>query len=50
MLLHGLAIGDNVIKIDNGEAIGERSKYLVHDSAKCGRRIHEAKGNDKGPI
>ena len=47
MLLQGLAIDDNVIKINNHEAIKERSKYLAHEGAKCGRCICEAKGHDK---
>ena len=47
MLLQGLAIDDNVIKINNHEAIKKRSKYLVHEGAKCGWCIYEAKGHDK---
>jgi len=47
MLLQGFAIDDNVIKIYNDEAIKERRKYFVHEGAKCGRCICEAKGHDK---
>ena len=47
MLLQGLAIDDNVIKINNNEAIEKKSKYLVHEGAKCGRCIYENKGHDK---
>jgi len=47
MLLQGLAIDDNVIKINNNEAIKERHKYLIHEGAKCGWCICEAKGHDK---
>ena len=47
MVLQVLAIDDNVIKIDNNEAIEKRSKYLVHEGAKCGRCICKVKGHDK---
>jgi len=47
MFLQGLAIDDNVIKINNHEAINERREYLVHAGAKCGRCICQAKGHDK---
>jgi len=47
MLLLGLVIVDNVIKIDNNVAIEEESKYLVDKSVKYGWRNSEAKGHDK---
>jgi len=31
MLLQGLTIDDNVIKINNNKAVRVRSKYLVHE-------------------
>jgi len=45
MLFQDLAIDDNVIEVDNNESIQEESKYLVHEGAKCGQHIHEAKGH-----
>jgi len=47
ILLQGLAIDDNVIKINNNAAIKEWIKYIVYEGAKCGRCISEAKGHDK---
>jgi len=47
MHLQGLAIDDNIIKINNHETIKERSKYLIREGAKCGQCISEAKRHDK---
>jgi len=43
MLLHGVAINQNVIYVDNHKIIKPFSKNVVHEGAKCGRCIGESK-------
>jgi len=46
MLLQGLVVDDNIIKIRNNKKINERSRYLVNENAKRGQCIHDTKRHD----
>jgi len=45
MLLHGIAIDQNVIYVYEHKIIKPLTKNVVHERAKCGERIGESEGH-----
>jgi hypothetical protein len=43
MLLHGVAINQNVVYVDDHKVIKPFSENVIHECAKCGGRIGESK-------
>jgi hypothetical protein len=43
MLLHGIAINQNVVYVDDHKVIKPLSKNVIHEGAKCGECISEPK-------
>jgi hypothetical protein len=43
MLLHGVAINQNVVYVDNHKVVKPLSKNVIHEGAKCGGCIGEPK-------
>ena len=47
MLNPCFTIYEDIIKEDHNEVLQVGTKYFIHQCLECGRRICEAKGNDK---
>ena len=46
MVLYCTAVNENVVEVNNDEAIQVRMEYVVHEGHECGRGVAQSKRED----